>query len=167
MIPKAFFVTGGRAVSKVSGLNAFDMALKGAGVEQCNLVPVSSIIPPGCEEIEYRKLPVGAVTFVVLSKAGGRGEAVTAGIAWGRDEASGYGVVAEAYGRMDEAAVKKSLDARIGEMAKIRNLKLVNVKQRTETINAPKGCFGCAVVVLVYVFLPRSHESTDLSSRSG
>jgi arginine decarboxylase len=152
MIPKAFFVVGGKAVSKVSALNAFDMALKEAGIEQCNLVPVSSIIPPDCEEKEYRRLPLGAVTFVVLSKAEGRGETVTAGIAWGKDGASGYGVVAEAYGRMDEAAVKEQLDARIREMAEIRNIKLTNVKRRIETINAPKNRYSCAVVVLVYVF---------------
>ncbi len=152
MIPRAFFVVGGKAVGRVSALNTFDMALKEAGIEQCNLVPVSSIIPPSCEETDYRKLPVGAVTFVVLSKAEGQGETVTAGIAWGKDEASGYGVVAEAYGRMDEVAIKKQLVAKIGEMAEIRNIKLVNVKQRIVTIDAPKGCYGCAVVALVYIF---------------
>ena len=152
MIPKAFFVTGGKAVGKVSALNTFDLALREAGIEQCNLVPVSSIIPPSCEETKPRKLPIGAVTFIVLSKAEGLGETVSAGIAWGKDEASGYGVVAEAYGCMDEVATKKQLDAKIREMAKIRNIKLVNVKQRIETVDAPKGCYGCAVVALVYIF---------------
>jgi len=152
VIPKAFFVTGGKAIGKVSRLNAFDLALKEAGIEQCNLVAVSSIIPPDCEETEPRNLPIGAITFVVLSKAEGQGETVSAGIAWGKDGTSGYGIVAEAYGCMDEAVTKKRLDAKVQEMAKIRNIKLINVKQRIETIDVPKNCYGCAVAALVYIF---------------
>jgi len=152
MIAKAFFVTGGKAVGKVSYLNTFDMALKEAGIEQCNLVTVSSIIPPSCEETEPKKLPVGAVTYVVLSKAEGKGRTISAGISWGRDIESGYGVVAEACGSMDEAATKKKLDKRIQEMARIRDIKLGNVKHRIETLNVPSDCHGCVVAALVYLF---------------
>jgi len=45
MIPKEFFVTSAKATSPVSELNAFDLALKNAGIAQCNIVPVSSILP--------------------------------------------------------------------------------------------------------------------------
>ena len=71
MIPKEFFVTSGRATSPVSGLNAFDLALKNAGIAQCNLVPVSSILPPECKERKWRKLPAGAITHAVVARMGG------------------------------------------------------------------------------------------------
>jgi arginine decarboxylase len=152
VIPTAFFVTGGKAIGKVSELNTFDLALKEAGIEQCNLVAVSSIIPPDCKETKPRKLPIGAITYVVLSKADGQGEMLSAGIAWGKDENSGYGIVAEAYGHTDEAATKKKLDAKVQEMARIRNIKIGNVKYRIETIDVPKNYYGCAVAALVYIF---------------
>jgi len=59
MIPKAFFVTGGKAIGTVSKLNAFDLALKNAGIANCNLVKVSSIIPPNCKETAPKKIPIG------------------------------------------------------------------------------------------------------------
>ncbi|HDM88656.1 MAG TPA: pyruvoyl-dependent arginine decarboxylase, partial [Candidatus Bathyarchaeota archaeon] len=38
LIPKEFFVTGGKAIGRLSELNAFDNALKDAGIANCNLV---------------------------------------------------------------------------------------------------------------------------------
>jgi arginine decarboxylase len=152
MIPKAFFVTSGKAIGKVSKSNTFDLALKEAGIGQCNLVAVSSIIPLGCKETEPKKLPIGAITYVVLSKAEGKGETISAGIAWGKDEKSGYGVVAEAYGSIDEATTKKKMDSKIQEMGRIRNIKLGSVKHKIETLKVPTDCYGCAVVALVYIF---------------
>jgi len=81
MIPKAFFVTGGKAVSKVSRLNTFDLALRNAGIAQCNLVKVSSIIPPNYKETEPKPIPAGSITYVVMAKAEGTGETISAGIA--------------------------------------------------------------------------------------
>lgn len=48
-------------------LNAFDAALINAGIGDINLVKVSSIIPPGCREIEPRDLPRGAIIPVAYS----------------------------------------------------------------------------------------------------
>ncbi|RJS76486.1 pyruvoyl-dependent arginine decarboxylase [Candidatus Bathyarchaeota archaeon] len=151
MIPKAFFVTGGKAVSKVSQLNAFDLALKEAGIAQCNLVEVSSIIPPGCKEVEPQKIPIGAITYAVISKAEGTSGKISSGIAWGAEENHGYGVVAEAYGNTDEATIKKQIFGRLMEMAEIRGIKLTDVKHRIETLDVPENSYGCAVVALVYV----------------
>jgi len=152
MIPKAFFVTGGKAIVKISELNAFDHALKNAGIAQCNLVKVSSIIPPNCREIAPMEIPVGSITYAVISKAEGRDGRISAGIAWGFAEGGKFGVVAEAYGSMDEEATKKILKERIQGMAETRGVSLCNVKYRIETLNVPKGSYGCVVVALVYVF---------------
>lgn len=151
MIPKEFFVTGGRAVSRVSPLNAFDTALERAGIGQCNLVPVSSILPPGCRERAHLEVPVGSITHVVMARMDGEGGAVVgAGIAWGWERDGRYGLVAEAYGNLDEDALKEALEARMGEMARARGIEVVEVKQRVEVLRVPRGGHGCVVVALVY-----------------
>jgi arginine decarboxylase len=54
-------------------LQSFELALRSAGVEKCNLVYVSSILPPDCKIISRdsgtNKLKAGQITFVVLSRA--------------------------------------------------------------------------------------------------
>jgi len=152
MIPKAFFVTGGKAIGRVSKLNAFDLALKNAGIANCNLVKVSSIIPPNCKETAPREIPVGSITYAVISEADGRDGVISAGIAWGFAKEKDYGIVAEAYGSMNEAAARRILDERIQEMANTRGIKLCNVKYRIETLDVPEDHYGCVVVALVYLF---------------
>lgn len=152
MIPKAFFVTGGKAIGKVSKMNAFDLALKNAGIANCNLVKVSSIIPPNCKETPPKKIPVGSITYAVISKADGREGRISAGIAWGFATEKNFGIVAEAYGSINESITRRILNERIQEMANTRRINLCNVKYRIETLDVPKGCYGCAVVALVYLF---------------
>ena len=151
MIPKAFFVTSGKALSKVSRLNTFDLALKDAGIAQCNLVKVSSIIPPKCRETTLKALPVGSITYAVISKAEGKGGMISAGIAWGVEENHGYGVVAEACGNIDEPSARKKLEEKIREMAKIRGIELSKVKYRIETLDVPEESYGCVTAALVYL----------------
>jgi len=152
MIPKAFFVTGGKAIGKISNLNAFDHALKNAGIANCNLVKVSSIIPPNCKEVAPKEIPIGSITYAVIAKADGREGTISAGIVWGFAKEKNFGVVAEAYGSMDEIATRRILNERIQEMAKTRGINLCNVKYRIETLDVPKDSYGCAVVALVYLF---------------
>ena len=53
-------------------LQSFELALRNAGIQYCNLVNVSSIIPPGCKLISKEKglkpLKPGEITFVVLAR---------------------------------------------------------------------------------------------------
>jgi arginine decarboxylase len=53
-------------------LHSFELALRDAGIEKCNLVLVSSIFPPGCKIISrnqgMRSLKPGAITFCVMSR---------------------------------------------------------------------------------------------------
>ncbi len=53
-------------------LASFELALRSAGIHRCNIVNVSSIIPPGCELISkeqgLKRLQPGEITFAVLSK---------------------------------------------------------------------------------------------------
>ncbi len=71
MIPKRFFLTKGAGVHK-DKLASFEMALRKAGIEKCNLVNVSSILPPGCERMSIRegkkRLRPGQIVFVVMAR---------------------------------------------------------------------------------------------------
>jgi len=53
-------------------LHSFELALRDAGIEKCNLVQVSSIFPPGCKIISRNQgmklLKPGAITFCVMSR---------------------------------------------------------------------------------------------------
>ena len=72
LVPRQVFFTKGAGKHK-NKLQSFELALRKAGIEQCNLVRVSSIIPPNCRIISrnkgLRQLCPGQVIFVVLSEA--------------------------------------------------------------------------------------------------
>lgn len=71
MIPKYFFLTKGVGKHKEK-LQSFELALRDAGIHICNLVNVSSIIPPGCKLIPrtegLKMVQPGEITFVVMSR---------------------------------------------------------------------------------------------------
>jgi len=152
MIPKKFFVTSGNAVSPVSEVNAFDLALKNAGLAQCNLVSVSSILPPNCTETKRKELSIGSITFTVLARMGGDGRIlIGAGIAWVWEKSRKYGLVAETHGHMDEEALKENLECKIREMARIRDIEIDEISYRLENLMVPIDNYGCVIVALVYV----------------
>lgn len=150
-IPRSYFVTSGRAVSKVSPLNAFDKALNEAGISQCNLVMVSSIIPKNAREIKRYDFKPGTITFTVLAKMDGKsGERIGAGI--GVMKCKEYGLVAECYGFMSKEEVEVELRKRLFEMAESRGMKAGEIKIWTENMVVPREYeYGCVVVALVYV----------------
>ena len=71
MIPKYFFLTKGVGRHKEQ-LQSFELALRDAGIQFCNLVNVSSIVPPGCKllsrEQGLKMVQPGEITFVVLAR---------------------------------------------------------------------------------------------------
>ena len=50
IVPTKIFFTKGVGVHK-DRLASFELALRKAGIEKCNLVYVSSIFPPNCRQI--------------------------------------------------------------------------------------------------------------------
>jgi len=71
MVPKRVFFTKGVGKHK-NELQSFELALRNAGIEKCNLVAVSSIVPPNCKIISREKgiaeLQPGNITFTVMSR---------------------------------------------------------------------------------------------------
>ena len=70
-MPRHFFLTNGVGKHKEE-LQSFELALRDAGIQYCNLVTVSSIIPAGCKILPREKgrtmLKPGEITFVMLAK---------------------------------------------------------------------------------------------------
>ncbi|MBD3166780.1 arginine decarboxylase, pyruvoyl-dependent [bacterium] len=64
--PTTYFLTAGSAEG-YSSLNAFDAALLNSGVGDCNLVKLSSILPPGCELVDPFAPAYGSLTPVAYA----------------------------------------------------------------------------------------------------
>jgi len=157
MLPKKYFVVSGTGVSSVSPLNAFDKALSAAGIDQCNLVQVSSILPTEAREVKPQKIDAGAITFCVLARADGSGgHQVSAGVGWARCKnpktGEEFGIVAEDEGMKDEKEVKDALRGKLGEMADGRSMKPGKIRVEAASLDMiPENMFGSAVAALVYI----------------
>jgi len=112
MVPKFCFLTKGVGIHK-DKLAAFELALRDAGIEKCNLVYVSSIFPPHCKIISkaegVKKLNPGEITFCVMARTEtnepNRLISSAIGIAVPKDN-NNYGYISEhhSYGEKAEIA---------------------------------------------------------------
>ena len=101
MVPKKVFFTKGVGKHK-NQLQSFELALRNAGIEKCNIVNVSSIVPPNCKIITREKgikeLNPGGITYCVMSRnttnEPNRLIGAAIGVAVPRDR-SNYGYISE------------------------------------------------------------------------
>ncbi len=111
-VPSRMFFTKGVGRHK-DYLQSFELALRDAKIEKCNLVTVSSIYPPGCKRIPteegLKTLQPGLITFAVMARNAtnepNRLIAASIGVATPADT-SQYGYLSEhhPYGETDEKA---------------------------------------------------------------
>jgi len=111
-VPKQLFFTKGVGVHREK-LSSFELALRDAKIAQYNLVRVSSIFPPGCQEISIEKgvaqLQAGQILHVVISESASaepnRLIAASVGVAIPRDRST-FGYLSEhhAYGQTAKVA---------------------------------------------------------------
>ena len=91
-----------------TALAAFDRALHDAGVSNFNLIPLSSVIPPG-SEVRLEQDDLGGVhgdrLYCVLSAAHAEqpGEIVWAGLGWVRAPETGAGLFVEHHAGSEES----------------------------------------------------------------
>ncbi len=110
--PTKIFFTKGVGRHK-DYLQSFELALRDAGIEMCNIVTVSSIYPPGCKRIPkddgVKLLSPGQITFCVMARNAtnepNRLIASSIGVAQAADEGA-YGYLSEhhPFGETDERA---------------------------------------------------------------
>jgi len=99
--PSRIFFTKGVGRHK-DYLQSFELALRQAGIEKCNIVTVSSIHPAGCKRISKEQgiasLEAGQITFCVMARnftnEPNRLIAASIGVALPSDE-SHYGYISE------------------------------------------------------------------------
>ena len=112
MIPTKIFFTKGVGRHK-DYLVSFELALRDAGVAQCNLVNVSSIYPAGCKRVTKEEglklLTPGQITFCVMARLSSnepnRLVASSIGVALPADtEHHGYLSEHHPFGETDEKA---------------------------------------------------------------
>jgi arginine decarboxylase len=112
LVPRRVFFTKGVGVHKAK-LHSFELALRDAGIEKCNLVRVSSIFPPYCKIISRKRgmeaIQPGEIKFVVMAESAtnepNRLIAASIGLAVPA-EAGQYGYLSEhhSYGETEKKA---------------------------------------------------------------
>lgn len=112
-VPQKIFFTKGVGVHK-DRLASFELALREAGIEKCNLVVVSSILPAGCRIITRKEgepmLQAGQITYCVMarneSNEANRLMSAAIGVAVPTDREKNYGYLSEhhSFGEKGEVA---------------------------------------------------------------
>jgi len=159
-IPKDFFISSGIGESDVTiHAGSYHLALKDAGIERCNIITYSSILPSAANEIEKpNNLVHGSVleTIMACSNAKKR-QMATAGLifGWLYDRVTGKkygGIVCEYSENGTEEEAVKSLKARLNELYAngfSENYELRDVRWITRSI-VPNKNFGTAIVALCF-----------------
>ncbi len=160
-IPKDYFLTQGRGESDITiHAGSYHLALKKAGIEMCNIITYSSILPKIAREIKKPKnLTHGSVMESITAVANGaRGERATAGIIFSflHDRKTGEkygGLVCEYNGNDDEKSVSNQLKASLNELYVNGFSKKYELKGTKLTIESfiPKKKYGTAIVAICFV----------------
>jgi len=125
LVPKKMFLTKGVGTHSTE-IRSFELALRDAGIEKCNLVTVSSILPPECKIISknegLKELVAGMLTFVVMARCSAsephRLIASSIGLAKPADP-NAYGYLSEhhAFGETEKVAGDFSEDLAVSMLA--------------------------------------------------
>ncbi len=157
-VPKKVFFTKGVG-SHGDALVSFELALRDAGIAKFNLVPVSSIYPPGCEVVEredgLKELYPGQIVFCVMarmtSNEAGREIFATIGAAISSDP-SLNGYLTEYYGYCNGRDVGKYAEEMAAYMLRtafgIEPAKTFSVTAKTVV---EEGMHATAVAAAVFV----------------
>lgn len=160
-IPKDFFITTGIGQSDITiHAGSYHLALRDAGIEECNIVTYSSILPSIATEIEKQcNLVHGSVMETIMAHANAKkGQRATAGIifGWLYDRQTGEkhgGLVCEYNGSLSEEDADKNLRMSLRELYEngySENYEIRDVKLITRSF-VPTKKFGTALVALCFV----------------
>lgn len=180
LVPKKMFLTKGVGTHKEE-LRSFELALRDAGIEKCNLVSVSSILPPECKIISknegLKEIVPGMLTFVVLARCSSdephRLIAASIGCAKPADP-NAYGYLSEhhAYGQSEKVAGEYAEELAVSMLASTLGIELdenepwserkekIRIRDdivRTTNITqsavvSPGGSYSTVVAAAVFIF---------------
>ena len=179
LIPKKMFFTKGVGSHKHE-LRSFEIALRDAGIEKCNIVHVSSIFPPNCELISRnegaKSIYPGMITFAVTARVSSneahRLIAASIGCAIPSDSST-YGYLSEyfAYGQTEKEAGDTAEDLAAAMLASTLGIdidedkswdekeeifrisdKIVKTTNVTQSAIVDKGGYTTVVAAGVFIF---------------
>lgn len=176
-IPKDFFVTSGVGESDITvHAGSYHLALKAAGIERCNIMNYSSVLPSIANKVEKPddfpdNLVHGAVMETISAVANSeKGERATAGIIFGwlfnKTTGKKYGgLVCEYNGNKSEEGAKIQLYLSLNELFAngfSEEYELKDIEVITRTV-IPTKKYGTALVALCFLnyLLPVSHVSKE------
>lgn len=179
LVPKKIFFTKGVGSHKHE-LRSFELALRDAGIERCNIVHVSSIFPPNCELISknegvkyiYPGMIAFAVTARLSSNENRRLIAASIGCAIPADP-NAYGYLSEyyAFGQTEKEAGDTAEDLAAAMLASTLGIeldeekswdekeeffrisdKIVKTTNVTQSAMVEKGMYTTVVAAGVFIF---------------
>ena len=179
LVPKKMFFTKGVGSHKHE-LRSFEIALRDAGIEKCNIVHVSSIFPPNCELISKNEgskyIYPGMITFAVTARISSnearRLIAASIGCAIPSDSST-YGYLSEyyAYGQTEKEAGDTAEDLAAAMLASTLGIdidedkswdekeeifrisdKIVKTTNVTQSAIVEKGGYTTVVAAGVFIF---------------
>ena len=144
--------------SAPTALGAFDAALRNAGIENYNLIPLSSVIPPGAvlERTRFSAPPseYGHRLYVVMARheTAQVGEEAWAGLGWTQEPESGRGLFVELHGT-SKRSVERAIESTLDSMKEARPYDYGKNDREIAGIVC-EGDPVCALVIAVYASAP-------------
>ncbi|ELY83543.1 pyruvoyl-dependent arginine decarboxylase [Natrinema altunense JCM 12890] len=134
---------------------SYDAALAEAGVENYNLVSVSSVIPAGVDVEAVGTAPdlgpAGDRLTVVEARATAAGPGrVSAALAWAQSVDNGPGLFYETAGEMDREDVERRVREGLAAGQELRDWAFADPRVAVESRQAESGDYTTAVVLAVY-----------------
>ena len=150
--PSKYFLVSG-ASDGYSLLNAFDGALLASGVGDTNLVRMSSILPPGCVELDPKPLPLpqGALVPVAYATISSDvpGTIISSAVAVGIPEDPALaGLIMEFSAKRERDYVEYQVKRMVTEGMKLRNRAIKEIKSISATFEVKTIGSTFAAVVL-------------------
>lgn len=160
-IPKDFFITQGKGESDITiHAGSYHLALRNAGIEKCNIITYSSILPKIATEVKRPKQLVhGSVMETIMAVANcRRGKRGTAGIIFGwlydkKTKTKHGGLVCEYNGSLPIKQAEAQLRHSLNELYTNGYSKSFDLKDITlhSTSIVPYKKYGTAVVALCFL----------------
>lgn len=160
-VPREYFVTHGCGESDVTiHAGSYHLALRTAGIEMCNIMTYSSILPACAVEVgRPERLVHGAVMETIMANATARrGRRATAGLIFGwlyrRDSGEREGgFVCECSGSMSPVKAERQLSASLRELythGYDDEYELRDVRTKIESF-VPRKRYGSAIVAICFL----------------
>lgn len=145
--PKKYFVTAASSEGR-SKLTAFDNALLKARIGNVNLLRVSSILPPGCENDPGLVLPPGSLVptaygYIVSDVPG---ELISACVGVGINSSDTFGVIMEFSGKCSKEEAEQAITNMVKEAFETRGMELKEIKIASTEHKVEK--IGCALAAV-------------------